>query len=307
VLTAKGMKILITGATGLIGTELVALLLQNGITVHYLTTSKKKIESKPNYHGFFWNPNQGIIDENALMGVDSIIHLAGATVAKRWTSKYKQEIIESRILSSNVLFKALKDNPHSVKQIVSASAIGIYPDSLTKNYTEENADIDESFLGKVVMKWEESVNKFKLLNIKVTKIRTGLVLSTKGGALPEMLKPINMGIGSPFGSGKQVQSWIHINDLVELYLFAVQNELNGAYNAVAPNPVTNKKLTQEIAAVVKKPLFMPNIPKFLMALVLGEMHTILFASQNVSSDKIEEEGFKFQYKQLDKALTNLLE
>jgi hypothetical protein len=241
------------------------------------------------------------------MGVDSIIHLAGATVAKRWTSKYKQEIIESRILSSNVLFKALKDNPHSVKQIVSASAIGIYPDSLTKNYTEENADIDESFLGKVVMKWEESVNKFKLLNIKVTKIRTGLVLSTKGGALPEMLKPINMGIGSPFGSGKQVQSWIHINDLVELYLFAVQNELNGAYNAVAPNPVTNKKLTQEIAAVVKKPLFMPNIPKFLMALVLGEMHTILFASQNVSSDKIEEEGFKFQYKQLDKALINLLE
>jgi hypothetical protein len=307
VLTAKGMKILITGATGLIGTELVALLLQNGVTVHYLTTSKKKIESKPNYHGFFWNPNQGIIDENALMGVDSIIHLAGATVAKRWTSKYKQEIIESRILSSNVLFKALKDNPHSVKQIVSASAIGIYPDSLTKNYTEENADIDESFLGKVVMKWEESVNKFKLLNIKVTKIRTGLVLSTKGGALPEMLKPINMGIGSPFGSGKQVQSWIHINDLVELYLFAVQNELNGAYNAVAPNPVTNKKLTQEIAAVVKKPLFMPNIPKFLMALVLGEMHTILFASQNVSSDKIEEEGFKFQYKQLDKALINLLE
>jgi hypothetical protein len=307
VLRAKGMKILITGATGLIGTELVALLLQNGITVHYLTTSKKKIESKPNYHGFFWNPNQGIIDENALMGVDSIIHLAGATVAKRWTSKYKQEIIESRILSSNVLFKALKDNPHSVKQIVSASAIGIYPDSLTKNYTEENADIDESFLGKVVMKWEESVNKFKLLNIKVTKIRTGLVLSTKGGALPEMLKPINMGIGSPFGSGKQVQSWIHINDLVELYLFAVQNELNGAYNAVAPNPVTNKKLTQEIAAVVKKPLFMPNIPKFLMALVLGEMHTILFASQNVSSDKIEEEGFKFQYKQLDKALINLLE
>jgi len=301
------MKILITGATGLIGTELVALLLQNGVTVHYLTTSQKKIESKPNYHGFFWNPDQGIIDENALMGVDSIIHLAGATIAKRWTSKYKQEIIESRILSSNVLFKALKDNPHSVKQFISASAIGVYPDSLIKIYTEENTDVDESFLGKVVMKWEESVNKFKLLNIKVTKIRTGLVLSTKGGALPEMLKPINMGVGSPFGSGKQIQSWIHIHDLVELYFFAVQNELNGAYNAVAPNPVTNKKLTQEIAAVVKKPLFMPNIPKFLMALVLGDMHTILFASQNVSSVKIENEGFKFQYKQLDKALKNLLE
>ncbi len=301
------MKILITGATGLIGSELVALLLQNGVTVHYLTTSKKKIETKPNYHGFFWNPNQGIIDENALMGVDSIIHLAGATIAKRWTSKYKQEIIESRILSSNVLFKALKDNPHSVKQIVSASAIGIYPDSLTKIYNEENTDVDESFLGKVVMKWEESVNKFKLLNIKVAKIRTGLVLSDKGGALPEMVKPIKMGIGSPFGSGKQIQSWIHIHDLVELYLFAVENELDGAFNAVAPNPITNKKLTQEIASVLHKPLFMPNIPKFLMALVLGEMHTILFASQNVSNKKIENKDFNFKYKHVDKALKNLLD
>lgn len=304
--TAEAMKILITGATGLIGSELVALLLQNGITIHYLTTSKKKIESQPNYHGFYWNPNQGIIDENALMGVDSIIHLAGATISKRWTSKYKQEIIESRILSSNVLYKALKANPHTVKQIVSASAIGIYPDNLTKLYTEENTEVDESFLGKVVMKWEESVNKFKSLNIKVAKIRTGLVLSDKGGALPEMVKPIKIGIGSPFGSGKQVQSWIHIHDLVELYFFAVQNQLDGAYNAVAPNPVTNKKLTQEIAKVLNKPLFMPNIPKFLMALVLGEMHTILFASQNVSNAKIESEGFKFQYKQVDKALNQIL-
>lgn len=301
------MKILITGATGLIGTELVALLLQNGVTVHYLTTSKKKIESKPNYHGFYWNPNQGIIDENALMGVDSIIHLAGATISKRWTPKYKQEIIESRILSSNVLYKALKEHPHSVKQLISASAIGIYPDSLTKIYTEENNEVDESFLGKVVMKWEESVNKFKSLNIKVAKIRTGLVLTNKGGALPEMEKPIKMGIGSPFGSGKQIQSWIHIHDLVELYLFAVEHELDGAYNAVASNPVTNKKLTQEIAAVLKKPLFMPNIPKFLMSLVLGEMHTILFASQNVSNKKIESKGFKFKYSQVDKALMNLLD
>ena len=305
--TTKAMKILITGATGLIGSKLVALLLQNGVTVHYLTTSKKKIESKPNYHGFYWNPNQGIIDENALMGVDSIIHLAGATISKRWTSKYKQEIIESRILSSNVLFKALKDNPNSVKQIVSASAIGIYPDNLTKLYNEEETEVDDSFLGKVVLKWEDSVNKFKLLNIKVAKIRTGLVLSEQGGALSEMVKPIKMGLGSPFGSGKQMQSWIHIQDLVELYFFAVQNELNGIYNAVAPNPVTNKKLTQEIADVLKKPLFMPNIPQFLMKMILGEMHCILFASQNVSSKKIENEGFNFQFKLLDKALKNLLE
>lgn len=304
--TTRAMKILITGATGLIGSELVTLLLQNGVTVHYLTTSKDKIESQPNYHGFFWNPNQGIIDENALMGVESIIHLAGASISNRWTSKYKQEIIESRILSSNVLFKALKDNPHSVKQIISASAIGIYPENLTRLYIENETQIDDSFLGKVVVKWEESVNKFKLLNIKVCKLRTGLVLSNKGGALVEMVKPIKMGVGSSFGSGKQMQSWIHIHDLVEMYYYAVQNELEGVYNAVAPNPVTNRKLTQEIAAVLKKPLFMPNVPRFLMKLVLGEMHTILFDSQNVSSKKVENEGFVFQFKQLDKALKHLL-
>lgn len=301
------MKILITGATGLIGNELVALLLQNGIGIHYLTTSKNKIESQPNYHGFYWNPSQGIIDENALMGVDAIVHLAGATIANRWTPSYKQEIIESRILSSNVLFKALKENPHSVKQIISASAIGIYPSSLTKVYTEDETEVDESFLGKVVAKWEESVNKFKLLNIKVCKIRTGLVLSRKGGALVEMVKPIKLGVGSPFGSGKQVQSWIHIHDLVEIYLFAIQNQLEGAFNAVGPLPVTNKILTQEIAAVLRKPLFMPNIPQFLMRMVLGEMHAILFSSQNVSAKKIETQGFKFQYKTVNKALRQLLE
>ena len=295
------MKILSTGATGLIGSELVTLLLQNGVTIHYLTTSKEKIESQPNYHGFFWNPNQGIIDENALMGVDAIIHLAGASISKRWTSKYKQEIIESRILSSNVLFKALKENPHSVKQIISASAVGIYPNDLTKLYTEDETQVNDSFLGKVVVKSEESVNKFKLLNIKVCKLRTGLVLSNKGGALVEMVKPIKMGIGSPFGSGKQMQSWIHIHDLVEMYFYAAKNELDGVYNAVAPNPVTNKKLTQEIAKVLKKPLFMPNIPRLLMKLVLGEMHTILFDSQNVSSKKVENKGFVFEYKQVDKA------
>lgn len=300
------MKILITGATGLIGKELVTLLLQNGVSIHYLTTSKNKIESQSNYQGFYWNPDRGIIDENALMGVDSIIHLAGATISKRWTSKYKQEIIESRILSSNLLFKALKDYPNSVKQIISASAIGIYPDNLAKLYTEEDTEVDDSFLGKVVLKWEDSVNKFKLQNIKVCKIRTGLVLSEKGGALTEMMKPIKMSIGSPFGSGKQVQSWIHIHDLVEMYFFAAKNELEGVYNAVAPNPVTNKILTQEIAAVLGKPLFMPNIPEFLMKLILGEMHIILFSSQKVSSQKIESEGFIFKYKQLEKALQQLL-
>ena len=299
------MKILITGATGLVGNELTALLLQNGVTVHYLTTSKTKIISQSNYQGFYWNPAQGIIDENCFLGVDTIIHLAGANIAKRWTAAYKQEIIESRILSSNLIFKVLKANPHQVKQIVSASGIAIYPNSPTTVYTENSASIDNGFLGNVVIKWEESVDKFKLLNIKVCKLRTGVVFSKKGGALSEMLKPIQLGLGSSYGDGKQIQSWIHIHDLTALYYYAVQHSWEGVYNAAAPITCTNKELVKTIAKILKKPLFMPSIPKFVFALLLGEMHELLFSNQNVSAQKVLEEGFVFQYPTIEKALTDI--
>ena len=299
------MKVLITGATGLIGNELVALLLQNGISIHYLTTSKKKIENQPNFKGFYWNPEQGTIDENCLMGVDAIIHLAGATISKRWTTSYKQEIIESRLLSSAVLFKALKNHPNQVKQIVSASGTAIYPNNNKVIYDENATEIDNSFLGNVVLKWEESVDKFKSLGLKVCKLRTGIVLSNKGGALIEMAKPIKMGIGAPFGTGKQMQSWIHIHDIAALYFFVVSNNLEGVYNAVAPNPVSNEKLTLAIATVLKKPLFMPNIPKFMMNLLLGEMHELLFENRNISSNKSVAKGFVFKYKTIDEAIENI--
>ncbi len=299
------MKVLITGATGLIGNELVSLLLQNGVSIHYLTTSKKKIENELNYKGFYWNPEQGIIDENCLMGVDAIIHLAGATISKRWTNSYKQEIIESRLLSSEVLFKALKNHPNQVKQIVSASGTAIYPNNDKVIYDENSQEIDNSFLGNVVYKWEESADKFKSLGLKVCKLRTGIVLSNKGGALIEMAKPIKMGIGSPFGTGKQVQSWIHIHDIAALYFFAISNDLEGVYNAVAPNPVSNEKLTMTIATVLKKPLFMPNIPKFMMKLLLGEMHELLFENRNLSAQKIIEKGFVFKYNTIEKAIENI--
>ncbi len=270
------MRILITGATGLIGSELVLLLLQNGISVHYLTTSKRKIENQPNYKGFFWNPKLGIIDENCLMGVDAIIHLAGASISKRWTKSYKQEIIESRIFSSNLLFKIVKENPNQVKQIISASGTAIYPNSSSTVYTEDSKTIVDNFLSNVVLKWEESVDKFQSLNIKVCKLRTGVVFSDKGGALLEIVKPIKLGLGSPFGDGKQVQSWIHLHDLVAMYLFAVENSLEGVYNAVAPHPITNSELTKNIATILEKPLFIPNVPKFVMKLILGDMHELLF-------------------------------
>ena len=300
------MKVLITGATGLIGTELVSLLLQNGISVNYLTTSKNKIVNELNYNGFYWSPEQGIIDENCLMGVDSIINLAGANISKRWTNSYKQEIIESRLLSSALLFKALKSNPNQVKQIVSASGTSIYPNSDSIIYDENSTQVNPSFLGNVVIKWEESTDKFASLGLKVCKLRTGIVLSSKGGALVEMLKTIQLGLGSSFGSGKQIQSWIHIHDIAALYYFAINNDLDGVYNAVSPNPVTNEELTFTIAKVLKKPLFMPNIPKFMMSLFLGEMHELLFENRNLSAKKIIDKGFVFKYKNIGEALKNIL-
>lgn len=300
------MRILITGATGLIGSQLVALFLEKKIDIHYLSTNKNQIKNKLGYKGFYWNPEQGIIDENCMLGVDAIIHLAGASISKRWTQSYKQEIIESRILSANLLYKILKQNPHQVQQFVSASAIGIYPDSLDQLYTEATLGVDDSFLGQVVEKWEESVDKFKKLGIKVCKIRTGLVLSKKGGVLQELVKPIKMGLGSPYGTGKQWQSWIHIKDLTAMYAFAIDRQWEGIFNGVAPHPVTNSELTKAVAKILQKPFFMPNVPQVIMKLILGEMHLLLFASQKVSAQKAIDNGFVFQYEKLDKALQNLL-
>ncbi|WP_284652493.1 TIGR01777 family oxidoreductase [Flavobacterium terrisoli] len=299
------MTILITGATGLIGHELVQFLLAKSHIIHYLTTSKEKIEAESNYIGFYWNPQEGKIDENCIFGVDVIVHLAGANIAKRWTDTYKQEIIESRILSSELLFNLVKKTPNQIKQIISASGTAIYPDSISKVYDESTAETEDSFLSNVVKKWEESVNVFQVLGIRVCKLRTGIVLSNKGGALPEMAKPIKLGLGSVMGSGKQMQSWIHINDLVALYTFAIENQLEGVYNAVTPNPISNKVLTKVIAKALKKPLWLPNTPEFVMKLILGEMAYLLFSSKNLSADKILETGFQFQFLDIEKAIPDL--
>lgn len=300
------MTILITGATGLVGQELVSLLLQNGHTVHYLSTSNNKLVTNSNYKGFYWNPKTAEIDTDSLADVEVVVHLAGASVAKKWTKSYKDEIIESRVLSTKLLFQTLQNTPNHVKQIVSASAIGIYPDSLTNIYHESDLDIDVSFLGNVVKLWENEVNQFEKLQLIVSKIRIGIVLAKNGGALQEMVKPIQYGVGAAFGSGEQYQSWIHIQDLVAIFYHVIENKLPGIYNGVSPYPVTNTELTKSIAKTLNKPFFLPNIPRFVMQLILGEMHQILFSSQHVSCRKLLDENFQFKFASLDKALNDLL-
>lgn len=298
--------VLITGATGLIGREVVSVCHSQNITVHYLTTSKNKLSTAKNYKGFYWNPNRNEIDKACFEGVDTIINLVGASISKRWTSAYKKEILTSRTKTAKLLFDTIKEYNYPVKQMVSASAIGIYPSSMTNYYEEDEKVVSKSFLGEVVEHWELAVNAFTSLEIKVAKIRIGLVLSEKGGALPEIAKPIRFGVGAAFGDGQQWQSWIHIEDLAELFVFAGKQQLEGVYNGVAPNAVTNTEMTKAIAKTLDKPLFLPNIPKAVMKLILGEMHILLFESQRVSASKIEGKGFNFKYHHLDPALINLL-
>jgi uncharacterized protein (TIGR01777 family) len=300
------MKVLITGATGLIGKEIVSYCHTYDISVHYLSTSKDKLKDQPNYKGFYWNPKLNIIDTTCFEGVDAIINLAGATIAKRWTAAYRNEILESRTKSLQLLKEAFSTTNHKVKHIISASAIGVYPDSLTNYYDESTTEISKSFLGDVVKAWEDAVDAFETLDMKVSKIRIGLVLAESEGALPQIAKPVRYGFGAAFGDGKQWQSWIHVSDLARIFVYVLQNELEGVFNGVAPNPVTNTELTKAVARTLKRPLWLPNIPQFFMQLVLGDMHILLFESQRVSSKAIEEEGFDFDYHHLQLALEDLL-
>ncbi len=301
------MKVLITGATGLVGRAITDLLLSQGHSVHYLTTSRKKIFSKENYKGYYWNPETGEIDLESFDKVTAIINLAGATVSKRWTTTYKKEIADSRIKSIKTLHKALQGlKSVNIETFVSASAIGIYPNSQDSLYHETETKTDSSFLGEVVKEWENELNTLNKFGFAVAKIRIGLVLSSEGGALPKMAKPIRNYVGAAFGTGEQWQSWIHIEDLARMFLYLLENKLGGIFNGVAPNPVTNAKLTREIATTLNRPLIFPNVPKIMMNLALGEMSYILFASQRVSSKKIQDTGFEFYFSNIRGALDDLL-
>lgn len=305
------MKVLITGATGLVGTALTALCRRNGISVNYLTTSKHKIETRDTYRGFYWNTREGILDEESLDGVHTIIHLAGATIAQRWTDENKKVILDSRVETASMLFDALsrkrKNNlPVSIKHFISASAIGGYPSSLTKLYDERYPEYASEFLGEVVEKWEQAALKFQQIDIMTTRVRTGIILDEDEGALAKIKQPIAYGVGAPLGSGKQWQSWIHRDDMAALYFHILENELTGVYNGVAPNPITNKELTKKVADILGRPLFLPKVPKMALKLLLGDMSTIVLESQKVSAQKIKEAGFNFKFTTADAALNDLL-
>jgi len=298
-------KILITGATGLVGSRLSDLLISRGYEVAHIGRTKKsgKVPS------FVWDIEQKKFDAQALKGVSTIVHLAGAGVAdKRWTNARKKEILDSRIESTKLLFETLKTTSNEVKTMVTASAIGYYGFSMGDQIVEEDSEPGIDFLAEVTKQWEEQVDKIYSLGVRVVKLRIGFVLSEKGGALAEMAKPIKLGAGAPLGSGKQYLSWIHLDDLCEMFIKAIAAEnMNGAYNAVGTGWVTNREMTEAIARVLKKPLLLPSIPGFVLKIILGEMADMVLNGSKVSSKKIQNTGFTFQFTSLDDALKNLLQ
>jgi len=297
-------NILITGATGLVGSQLTELLLLKGYHVSHLGRTKQtgKVPS------YIWDVDKGTIDKNAFQDVDTIIHLAGAGVAdKRWTARRKKEILDSRIETTRLIFERLKKNDHQVKSFISASAIGLYGFTTGNEIFTEESKPGSDFLAKVTHQWENEVDAINSLGIRVVKLRIGIVLSDTGGALPAMAKPIRFGFGAPLGTGKQYLSWIHLHDLCAMFHQAVENNsMRGAYNAVAPGWVTNQEMTRAIATILRKPLWLPPVPAFVMRIVIGEMAVIVTNGSKISSEKIRETGFEFQFKELTTALRDLL-
>ena len=305
--------VIITGGTGLVGKALGHALLAKGYHIIILTRTLPSTDHSPqSIKGIQyakWDIESQTIDENAIASADYIIHLAGAGVAdKRWTKKRKQEIVDSRVKSCKLLADSLKTIPNKVKAVVSASAIGWYgPDPTLPNPTPfvEGDPVDDSFLGSTCRQWEESIEPVTQSGKRLVKLRIGIVLSKDGGALKEFIKPLKFGVAAILGSGKQIISWIHIDDLVQLFITAMEIETwQGTYNAVAPNPVSNKELTLQLAKSRKK-FFIPiHVPTFILKIMLGEMSVEILKSATVSSQKVQKAGFQFSFPTIKDALTN---
>jgi uncharacterized protein (TIGR01777 family) len=304
--------VLITGGTGMIGKAISRALLEKNYSVIILSranSDKEPVTSNLSYAQ--WNINDQTIDSDAIAKSDYIIHLAGAGVAdKRWSKKRKQEIIQSRVKSGELLVKALKEIPNTIKVVISASAIGWYgPDPTIPNpdpFSEEDPASND-FLGTTCLQWEKSLEPIGNLGKRLVKLRIGIVLSNEGGAFPEFKRSFRFGVAAILGSGKQIMSWIHIDDMVQLYISAIENEnMNGVYNAVAPNPVSNRDFTLQLARIRKGRFFVPvYVPSFILKWVLGEMSIEVLKSATVSCNKIHFLGYNFLFPEMGGALKDL--
>jgi uncharacterized protein (TIGR01777 family) len=290
-------KVLITGGTGLIGQEITSLLLANNYDVSFLSRTPRQ----SNIKSFQWNPEKGEIDQRAIDYADIIIHLAGENISsKRWSAKQKKRIINSRTQSTQILEKAIIASTKKPIAFISASATGYYGGKTSEKIYTEDDKAGSDFLAETVERWESNVKKIAKIGIPTAILRLGLVMSHKGGALPKMLPPIKMGVGSAIGTGKQWMPWISIEDLARMFHFVIEKKLISEkpvkpliYNAVGIEHINNYQFTKRIAKAIKRPFFFPNIPSFILKIMFGEMSVIVLNGSRISSDKIIKEGFVF--------------
>lgn len=298
--------ILITGGTGLIGLRLAELLKKQGHKLHLLSRSNKPVA--PYDAVFSWDVKNGSIDENALYGVDVIVHLAGAGIAdQRWTDERKQEILSSRVDSAKLILETLKRREQKISAFVSGSAIGWYgahSDSLTHNETEPAAT---DFMGETCRKWEHAADLFQDVAERIVKIRTGVVLAKTSGALPKMAQPVKWFVGSPLGSGKQQIPWIHLDDICNIFANAVSDSrYYGPINATATENCTNREFTKVLAKVLNRPMIPIHVPSFVIKALFGEMAVVVLEGSKVSNHRIKQMGYTFQYPSLETAIRNIL-
>ncbi|WKL44819.1 TIGR01777 family oxidoreductase [Flavobacterium sp. ZE23DGlu08] len=299
-------NVLISGGSGFIGSHLTGLLIAKGYSVSILSRSEK--QNKGDIFYYKWDVANQTIDESAVLNADYIIHLAGENIAeKRWTVKRKAAIIDSREKSTQLLYSVIKKNNKKLDAFISASAVGIYGAVNGEEICSENTPPANDFLGYTCQKWEGALDFIENLNIRTVKIRTGLVLGKNDGFLKKLIPLFKFRLGSALGSGKQYMPWIHVDDLCNIYLQAVLNpNMEGAYNAAVNDNTTNTIFSKTLARIFGYAIWLPNVPALVLKLVMGEMAVIVLTGRRVSSDKIEETGFQFKFKNLEEALKDCL-
>ena len=299
-------NVLISGGSGFIGKHLTNVLISNGFTISILSRSAKQNTANIKYYK--WDINTHFIEEEAVINADYILHLAGENIAEKpWTAKRKEEIVLSREQSIQLIYDVLKKNNKKLDAFVSASGVGIYGAVNGEEICTENTPAENDFLGSTCQKWEAAADTISALGIRVVKIRTGLVLGKDDGFLKKLTPIFKLTLGSALGSGKQYMPWIHVNDLCAIYLAAIQNsEMTGPYNAAIFDNTTNTVFSKALAKVYGYSIWLPNVPAFLIKIALGEMAQIILKGRRVSSQKITNTGFKFQFTNLEEALKDCL-
>jgi uncharacterized protein len=298
-------SVLISGGSGLIGRYLTSTLLGEGYKVSHLS---RESDSFGEVKVFRWDPGKGYLNPEVFEGIDYLVHLSGANIGeKRWTDSRKEEILNSRIKSTGLLFRTVAENRINLKAFISASAAGFYGSVTSDKIFSEEDPPGGDFLGSVCRLWEEGADKFAELGIRTVKIRTAVVLEKSDGALNRLMTPARFGFVIRLGNGNQYFPWIHINDLCNIYLKAIADEsMHGAYNAVAPLHINHNEFVRTMAEVMKRPVFLPRVPAPVLRLFLGEMSDIVLKGSRISSDKIVAAGYKFRFETLEEALRNVI-